>query len=216
MSTSILSLIEAKTALLYPNPTQPSNDDTALGWFIDAAADVARYHCGDIDVALYSERYSGGNLSIFLRHLPVVSVESVEEGWGYINYELDYVEVNSPGPFSMFAYSLDNPETGQVTRRSAGNVNIPFMRGENNIYVQYRAGEQNTPPGVKMAVIQLVQHFWQQSMLRAMAQSNSFTAFDAAMGAGYSREPDSEPIDFGVPFRIVQLLRSHSRMPIIA
>jgi hypothetical protein len=67
-----------------------------------------------------------------------------------------------------------------------------------------------------MAVIQLVQHFWQQSMLRAMAQSNSFTAFDAAMGAGYSREPDSEPIDFGVPFRIVQLLRSHSRMPIIA
>jgi hypothetical protein len=227
LTTSILSLSEAKTALRYPNPTQQSSDDAALQWFIDAAASVARYHCGDIDLASYTENHDGGNSAIFLRHLPVVEVNSVQENAGFITYDLDYQDVHAvtvgtagseggTSATSIWAFSVDSYENGMITARSVGNATRSFAPGVRNVRVIYQAGEPIVPPEVKLGVVQLVMHWWQNSMLRSMGVSNQFAAFDATMGAAFSREPDVTTIDFGVPFRIVQLFRTHSRMPIIA
>lgn len=216
--TNIVSLVDVKTHLRYPNPSAASNDDASLQKFINAADEVIKYECDDILPKLYDEYYDGGDYSVHLRHVPLLSVENVEEGWGWINYELDYVEVNSPPPFSLFAYSIDDYPNAEITRRSAGNVQIPFRPGSDNIRVQYRAGEQAIPGNVILAELELIAHWWGNSQLRAQTLAGANLAYDAVTGAAYSRDTESgvQNINIGVPTRILQLLNAHRRRPIIA
>ena len=215
---NIVSLTDVKTHLRYPNPMQPSPDDPAIQKFINAADEVIKFECDDILPKLYSEYYDGGDFSVFLRHLPLLSIENVEEGWGWTNFELDYVEVNSPPPYSLFAYSIDDYPNGEISRRSAGNVQIPFRPGQSNIYVQYRAGEQEIPGNIILAELELVAHFWQNSQLRAMTVAGANLAYDVVTGAAYSRDTESgvQNVNIGVPIRILELLKAHRHRPIIA
>lgn len=224
--SQILTLSDAKVALRYPNPTLASDDDAAIQWFIDAATAVAEYHCDSIVPKLYDENYDGGDSVIYLYHRPLYSIESVVENAGYISYDLQEQDITAPlvssagseggtAASSIWSFAVDDRQVGSISARTIGNALRCFAPGYRNVRVIYTAGTQAIPPQVKLAVIQLVQHWWQQSMLRTMATSGAFAAFDASVGAGYSREPDSTPIDFGVPFRLIQLLRSHGRMPII-
>jgi hypothetical protein len=153
-----------------------------------------------------------------VRHIPVLSVISVQEGWGFTNYELDYQQVNSVNATSMFAYSIDQPDMGQISRRSAGNVNIPFMRGEANIRVTYAAGRQEVPGSVKLATLELLAHYWQNRQQRGnganMTGAESYDATD-------TDQPTSGAfggligIDVGLPVRVIELLRPYRHMPYI-
>lgn len=216
--TNIVTLSQVKAHLRYPTPTQPSPDDAALQMFLNAADEVIVYECGDILPKLFSEYYDGGDYEIYLRHTPLLSVENVEEGWGYLNWELDYVEVNSPPPYSMFAYSIDTYEEACISRRSAGNVQIPFRPGNSNIYVQYRAGEKNIPGNVVLAELELMAHWWSNSQYRSVALAGANIAYDAVSGSAYSRDTESgvQNINIGIPERILELVKSHRKRPIIA
>ena len=216
---NIVSLANVKAWLRYPNPIQASSDDTALQWVINAADEVIEFETEIIVPKLYDEHYDGGDYTIHLRNLPLLSVENVEEGWGWINYELDYVEVNSPGAvFSMFAYSIDNYENGVISRRTAGNVNIPFHAGEANIRVQYTAGHANVPGVIFLAELELIAHWWQNSQLRAVALAGTNVSYDAVAGAIYTRDTEAgdQNINIGVPYRILEMVKSYRHRPIIA
>ena len=216
---NIVTLQDVRTQLRYPNPSQPSNDDVQLQWFINAADEVIEYECDDILPHRFDEYYDGGDCEVFLRHTPLLSVQNVEEGWGWINYELDYVESNSPGAvFSMFAFSVDGHSFGKITRRTAGNVVIPFRPGTDNIRVQYTTGEAAVPGTVFLAELELIAHWWQNSQLRAMAVAGTNIGYDAVSGSAYTRDTESgtQNLNIGVPFRILEQLKAHRRRPIIA
>ena len=216
---NIVSLTDVKTHLRYPTPTQPHADDPAIQKFINAADAVVEFECDDILQHTHDEYYDGGDCEVWLRHTPLITVQNVEEGWGWINYELDYVESNSPGAvFSMFAYSVDGHEFGKITRRTAGNVVIPFRPGTDNIRVQYVTGEPNIPGNVILAELELIAHWWQNSQLRAMTVAGANLSYDVVTGSAYSRDTESgvQNVNIGVPMRILELLKSHRHRPIIA
>ena len=214
---SIVSLTDVRTHLRYPNPTAPTTDDSALQRFINAAGEVISFECNEVVPATHSEFYDGGDYSIWLRHHPIISVDNIEEGWGWTNYELDYVQVNAPVTTTMFAYSIDNPETGEITRRSGGNVNIPFMHGVSNIHVIYTAGRENVPAAIQLASLELIAHWWQNSQLRAAALAGTNVSYDAVQGTTYTRDTESgtQNLNIGVPMRILEMLKPFRRDPII-
>jgi hypothetical protein len=196
-------------------PAQNTDDDLALNLFISAADEVIRFHTDYTVPKTFDEYYDGGNSAIYLRQKPVLSVTRVEEGWGWINWELDYVQVNSPpGSLSMFAYSIDIPETAKISRRTAGNIAIPFMVGQSNIRVVYTAGRESVPPVLQLASLELIAHWYQNSQQRGSGFNNpydstavEFTRVD--QGGSYS-------ILAGVPYRILELIRPWRRDPIFA
>lgn len=196
-------------------PPANTGEDYALQGFIYAAEDVIRQECGDILPRHYDEYYDGGGYMIYLRHRPILSVENVEEGWGWFNWELDYQQVNTvPGGF-MFAYSIDAPDAGRISRRSAGNVSIPFVPGVKNIRIWYTAGRDSIPGAIRLAALELVAHWWQASQLRAVQNNAGEQSYDATEGERYSRAPDFIDINYGVPYRIIELLKPYRRLPII-
>jgi hypothetical protein len=217
--TNIVTLQQAKSWLRYPNPSQAHADDAAIQIVINAADEVIQYECDDILPHRYNENYDGGSLYVHLRHLPVLSVENVQEGWGWITYDLDYVEVNSSPPsFSMFAYSIDNPESGIISRRSAGNVQIPFRPGSSNIQVQYTTGTQTIPGTIIHAELELIAHWWQNSQLRAVAVAGANIGYDAVSGSAYTRDTEmgNQNLNIGVPYRILEQLKPRRHMPFFA
>lgn len=215
---NIVTLTKLKSHLRYTNPSAPSSDDGALQTFLDAADEVIRFECDDILPKTYTEYHDGGDYTIHLRRVPLISVKNVEEGWGYIAFELDYVEVNSPPPYSLFAYSIDSYENAKITRRSAGNVQIPFRPGSGNIIVEYVAGEETIPGNIVLAELELVAHWWQNSQYRAAVMGGVNITYDASAGTGYTRDTEtgSQNLNIGVPYRILELIKSHRHRPIIA
>jgi len=196
-------------------PANDTQDDAAIQLHIEAADDVMRKECGDHVPHEYLETYDGGDNAIYLNHKPVLSVELVEEGWGWANYDLDYVQVNTPGSVSMFAYSIDSSQTGMITRRTAGNINIAFFPGIANIKVLYTAGRDPIPPVIKLASLELIAHWWQNSQQRAnmVATSSSFDAVNQDFPR--SGATIYTPINQGVPYRILEMLKPFRSEPII-
>lgn len=210
--TSVVTLQDVKAHLRMP--PADTTDDMALVGFIAAVNDVISTECDDILPAHYDEYYDGGGYWIYLRHRPVLSVENVEEGWGWLNYELDYQQVNTVPAGSVYAYSLDAPEIGGITRRSAGNVQIPFVQGTKNIRVQYTAGRRSIPPSIRLAALEMIAHWYQNSQLRAMANSQAYGNYDS-LNEDWTRATGITSINAGLPFRVIELLKRHRRVPVI-
>jgi hypothetical protein len=212
MSAGIVSLDDVRNHLRMP-ATYTQDDNMLLNIFIPAAGDVIRNECGDIVSTIYDEFYDGGDYSIWLYHKPILSVQLVEEGWGFTNYDLDFVEVNAETTADMFAYSIDSPLMGLISRRSGGNVNIPFMHGSSNIHVIYSAGRQTTPPAVYLAALELVAEWYQNTQQREIGTADAYQAIDTNMPR--SGADIYTPMTFGVPDRILELLKPYKRPPII-
>lgn len=210
--TPIVTLQDVKQHLRY-TPTD-TTDDLALMGFIYAANDVIETECGIVMPTSYEESYDGGGHVIYLRHRPILSIENVEEGWGWWNYELDYQQVNTVPAGDMFAYSIDSPESGGISRRSAGNVSIPFVPGVKNIKVNYTAGMASVPWSVRLAALEIIAHWWQNSQMRAMANSATYSSFDQ-MNEDFTRATGLSTINSGLPYRVIELLKRHRRLPII-
>src|ERR1700734_1811598 len=151
---TIVSLTDIRAHLRYS--ATDTIDDVALMGFIEAADDVVRSECDDILPTFYDEYYDGGAYVIYLMHRPLLRVINVEEGWGWQNHELDYQQVNTIPASSIYAYSVDARLIAGISRRSAGNVNIPFVRGVRNIRVQYTAGRESVPAAVRLFTLELI------------------------------------------------------------
>ena len=218
--SSIVTLADVKRHLRYPNPSAPHADDAALLDFIEAADPVIRYECDDILPEAYTEQHDGGDFRIYLFNRPLLSVQGIQESWGWISYDLDYQQAGvAPGSTSMFGYSIDNAEVSEVSRRTMASVLIPFVPGSNNITVQYTAGIQPIPGNIILATKELIAHWWRNSQQRSGssgAGAPNEAAFDSVEGAAYSRDPGTQNINIGVPFRIIQLIKGNRRMPFMA
>jgi hypothetical protein len=194
-------------------------DDAMLtNIFIPAADKVIQRECSQIVPKEYNEYYDGGDLSIWVRHIPILSVELIEEGWGWTNYDLAYIQVNdivANGSVadSIFAYSIDDAEEGCITRRYGGNVPAPFVPGSGNIHIVYSAGTDTTEANIVLAELELIAHWYQNAMQR---YSGSADAYDA-VAADYARSGANpqEMVSFGVPERILELIKPDRRTPII-
>jgi hypothetical protein len=159
-----------------------------------------------------STTYDGGDYALNTRNTPILSVINVEEGWGWTNYELQYVQVNSTEATNMFAYSIDDLSIGLISRRSGGNVNIPFMAGSANIRVTYIAGHSNVPGALRLAALELIAHWWQGSQQRATQyQSAGYDAIDV----DFSRTLGGTEFNAGVPYRVMELMRPYRHIPYI-
>lgn len=212
--TNIVTLDEVKNHLRYP--ISATQDDAALQFHIEAADDVLRKECGEILPQVYDETYDGGSTTLYTIHTPLLSVESIQEGWGYQNFVLDYVQANTVGTSgSLYAYSIDNAETGQITRRTAGNTVTRFVAGTGNIRITYTAGRQPVPALIRLAELELVAFWWQNSQERASQQSQQygFGAIDQEIprsgGAQYTS------INQGIPWRIIEMIKAYRAGPII-
>lgn len=210
----IMSLADVRAHLRIPT-ANTDDDDMLSNIFIPAANDVLRTECGDTIPQQYDELHDGGKFVISLRNIPIIDVSLVQEGWGFTNYDLDYVEVNSDSSTSMFAYSIDNGTMGSISRRSAGNVNIRFIPGTSNIRVVYTAGRQSVPGTVKLAGLELVRIWYQESQQRQLQyQPDSADSLDMD-------QPTSGALggligmNLGVPSGIIEMLKPYRHMPYI-
>lgn len=207
---TIVSLDDVLAHLRYtPDNTA---DDAQLTGFMTAATNVIQHECGQVVPQQFDEYYDGGDYAISLRNVPILSVANVEEGWGWTNYELTYVQVNSQRATEIFAYSIDDPTLGIISRRSGGNVNIRFMNGSGNIRVTYTAGRPEVPGALRLAALELVAHWWQGSQMRALQyQSNGYDALDV----DFSRTLGGTQFNSGVPYRVLELIRPYRHTPFI-
>jgi hypothetical protein len=207
---TIVGLEDVLAHLRYPAVN--TQDDAALQGFINAATDVLRHECGDVVPLEYDEYYDGGDYAIATRHNPIISVQNVEEGWGFTNYELAFNQVNATEATNMFSYSIDNPEIGLISRRSGGNVNIRFMVGTANIRVTYVAGRAAVPGALRLAALELIAHWWQGSQMRATQyQSEGYDAVDI----DFSRTLGGTEFNSGIPYRVLELIRPYRHIPFI-
>lgn len=208
----LVSLSEVRAHLRYP--TTNTSDDVAIQGFINAASDVINAECGIVVPQRFDEYYDGGDYQIWLRNTPVITIELIEEGWGFINQILSYVQVNSPLSTNLFAYSIDEPAAGLVTRRSGGNVSTRFIAGQANVHITYTAGRDVIPGAIRLAALELIAHWWQGSQQRSMGTAGGAGTYDAT-NVDYSRALNATPLNQGVPYRILELLKPFRRLPII-
>ena len=208
----VVSLSQVRAHLRFP-ATYTQDDEMLTDTFIPAATNVVRRECGDIVPKQYEEFYDGGDFSIWLRHKPVLSVQMVEEGWGFTDYILDEVQVNAATTANMFAFSVDLPNSGKISRRSGGNVNIPFIPGENNIHVIYTCGVDSIPGNVTLFALQLVAIWYQGFEQRQVGTANTYSSIDTDFprSGGDIYTPQNE----GVPTYLLELLKANRRDPII-
>lgn len=214
--TQIASLADVKTYLRIPNPTGTSEDDATIQGMMDAATDVVERELGHIVAKTISgERHDGGSCELFLREIPVLYVQRVEEGWGYYNWELDAQTVNTQPALSLWSYSLDIPKEGLVTRRAPGNVMVPFVYGRDNIRVDYVVGRHEVPASAVLAFKELVAYWYQNSQLRTANAQASATSFGTPDAERANSRTGEETPYVGVPEGILLLLRPYGRRPII-
>jgi hypothetical protein len=216
---SICSITDVRAHLRMP-ASYTADDYMLANIFMPAADEVIKTECNEVIFTQYDEYYDGGDLSIWLRHFPIISVETVEEGWGYTNYTLSYVQVNtilsSESQLDpQFCYSIDTPETGEISRRVGGNVNIPFVQGESNVHVVYTAGRDPIPGNLYLAELELVAHWYQNSMQRAGSAGNA-AGYDAVnVDFPHSGADITTTLNQGVPYRVLELIKGTRRSPII-
>lgn len=214
--TSIASLTQVKNYLRMPNPASPSADDMVLQMFMDAAQKAIEVEIGHIvKKTIRAERHDGGRCELWLRNLPVLYVSNVEEGWGYYNWELDDQEVNTITALSIWAFSLDDPIEGLISRRSAGNVKVPFVQGAKNIRVDYTVGRTEMPANAVLAFCELVAHWYRFTQQRTSNSTGVGFQPSALVSQDFTRATGVTSINMGVPLEILEMLKSDRKRPII-
>ena len=217
MANSIVDLQSVRQHLRMPD-NYTADDDMLQTWFIPAAQEALEAETDYTVPTQFDEYYDGGDFSIWLRAKPVLSVELVEEGWGWINFDLAQIQVNTVNQSNadpIYAYSIDQPESGMITRRYGASVPAPFMAGEGNIHVVYTAGREDVPAVIGLAAMELIAHWYQNAMQRAGAQSTA-AGYDAVnQDFPHSGNDITTTINQGVPYRILEMIKKHRRDPVI-
>ncbi len=189
--TSLILLADAMADLNISNV--PSDGGAKLQDFIDAATPVIEDMTGHVVNGTVTELYDGGDTTIYLWQTPVLSITSIVETIGLINYTLTNQPVGQP--VDNFGYSLDDPFTGRITRRSAGSQPFPFYENTANISVTYTYGLNAVPPNIKLAAMELVRFWWQQGQ----------QGWRAPFGTTTNEPMTTTPQGFLVPNRVKEL-----------
>lgn len=212
--TAIAELSDVKNYLRIPL-TNTIDDAILTDVFMPAAQQAVEREIGHVvKKVIRAERHDGGKAEVWLRQLPVLYVENVQEGWGYYNWNLDDQEVNTQPALSIWAYSLDRPQQGLLTRRGPGNVLYPFVWGRNNIRVDYVVGRTEMPSNAVLVFCELIGYWYRQSQLRTTNQVAA--AFNPSiLDTNYSRTTGEESVNMGVPESIIELLKPDRRRPVI-
>lgn len=171
--------------------------DAELQGFLDAAGDVVLEFIGDIPTTVYTENYDGGDVSIYLRHRPVLTITTMTEVVGNVVYTLTSQPPGSS--VDAWGYSIDDADAGKVVRRSAAGQPWRFTPGIGNITVTYSAGRSVLPASVRMAVLLITEHMWEQTQRGQGAGRAVPGAVDADVGYGPNKY--SQAMEMLAPYR---------------
>ncbi len=202
MTTYIVKFSDAISELNLPGT--PSDGGVKLQNFINAAQAVIEDMVGHVIDTTVTEIYDGGNTTIYLRQLPVLSITSIVETIGLIDYNLTNQPVGAP--VDNFGFSLDDPNTGRITRRSAGSQPFPFYKNTGNVSVTYTAGRTTVPPNIYLATLELLRFWWQQGQ----------QGLRPGFGQPTADTGSPTPMGFLVPNRVKELCQPSLRQIVIA
>lgn len=201
---AVVTLDEVRAHLNYD--AGDTDDDAELQRFAVAATEVAEEIGGLVrQQSGLVEQHDGGSATIVLLE-PVVTVQSIVEYLAQVAYPL--VQEPLGGATSFYGYTIDG---AAVTRRSFG-LPVPFMPGRRNVIVTYTAGTAFLSEKVRLGVLELIRHWWQQGQ----QQSGGNTLRGAAYGYSDDAVQSAAKMGYAIPNRVVQLLSPDRRTPGIA
>jgi hypothetical protein len=208
----VVSLEQVREQLRFAD-TYTDDDDMLENIYIPAANEVVRRECGDIIPQTYDEFYCGGTPSIKLRHSPILRVLLVEEDRGFVIDRLVEQPPTTTEIGTYYAFSIDYPKSGIITRRGPNNNAFPFwpVNGE-CVHVIYVAGKADVPGNVVMVALQIIAYWY-----RAFEQQQTGTDPYAALNDDFPESGDNiaTPAQYGVPAYLLELLRASAREPVI-
>lgn len=142
-------------------PTVDTSHDAELQRYIDAATATVTYITGPLTPTTFTEVRDGGAPVIMLDNPPVQSITSVIEYVGATGYTLTS---QAPGATTdNYGYSLDDPASGKLVRRSSAGMPMPFFGGRGAVVITYIAGVSSVPPDVVMAALEDIRGLYQQT-----------------------------------------------------
>lgn len=172
---AVVTAAEVKTHL---NITATKHD-TELTSFIARAEAVIGKHCGPLTQVAKTSRVHGGGTRLVLPVSPASLLVGITDP--------DGTAVDTTDMY------LDE-DAGVITYDSGGSFGARFYD------VAYMAGRATCPDDLKMAVLELVRHFWdtQRGPTRRPGSTASDAASNTIPGAAYL-----------LPFRVSQLIAPH-------
>lgn len=186
-------------------PASDTTHDAELQRYLDAADGYIAYRIGPLTPTQFTgEVHDGGWPTIALFNVPVISIQSVTEYLGETAYPLTSQPPGST--VDNYGYSLDDPASGILVRRSGAGTAIRFLAGPRSVVVDYTAGWQTVPPEVQLAVLLDIQGLYQ------LTQQGGRPQFSGD-GAEYEQWAGSPMHPFP---RLGALLDGPSRTPSIA
>lgn len=204
--TAICTLADAMSML---SMTQvPTDGGVLLQQYIDGARLVVEDIIGHVVPVQVVETHDGGDVSIYLREPPILTVDQVIEVIGMTRYTLTNQPVGTP--VDNFAYTINDRKNGRITRRTAGSTPTPFYKNIENITVTYTAGLAAVAPNVKQGALELVAHMWRFGH-QAYGPSNAFVPIVAQEMA---EEWSTTPSGYLVPNRVKEMLQPSTK-PIV-
>lgn len=195
---SLVTVAEAKAQLNIDSAD--TTYDTELQTYIDATTAVVEVLAGTVvPVTRTNEVYTpNGRSRIALRKTPIVSISSVKEYVGNTAYTLTSQPLASTT--DNYGYDLVDSNGGILVRRGASGNEMPFL---GDVTVTYQAGYASTPANVKLAALELIQHWWQNSQ-QGFAQAGSEFAVEDGV---------TQVAGFNVPNQIVAMLAATPSSP---
>jgi hypothetical protein len=164
----LVTLSDVKSQLNIP--LTDTTQDVELGGFIAAATEVVEWITGPVTPkVIVGEVYDGGSHYIMLRNPPILTVDSVTEYIGTTAYAITAQPLGST--VDNYGYSLDDPASGRLTRRSGAGTPMRWMGGHSSVVVNYTAGRLVVPASVRMAALLDIQDVFQKSQQGGKDQS---------------------------------------------
>lgn len=178
-----MSTVKLEEAKAHLNITT-GNHDGELQAMLTAAEAAIEERVGPLGPVTITERLHGTGYPVALRHYPIISLTSVTPVGG--------------AAYDTVALDLDET-TGTLTFASGSSI------GAGRYDVVYVAGRASLPADLRMAVLELVRHFWdtQRGPTRRPGSTASDSASNTIPGAAYI-----------FPFRVEQLLAPHTQLAI--
>lgn len=180
-----MGLVTLEDAKEHLNITD-STHDVELQGFIDASTQFVTYITGPVVPTTFTnEVHDGGWPTIVLFNPPIISVQSVTEHLGPTSYALS---LQPPGSTSdNYGYSLDDPESGILVRRSGAGTPMAFWGGRRSVVVTYLAGRATVPADIRMATLEDLRGLYQQTQQGGRPSYGSNVASDDSWSVGPMR-----------------------------
>lgn len=198
----IVTAAQAQAWLRESNATAAA-DSSNLGIIISSASEAIENIVGLCSPQTFTEYYDGGRPTVVVRHVPLISVQSVTEYIGTTVYDLAEQPLGSQT--NAWAYTVNQP-LNRIERRTFGGAPAFFMPGESNLLVTYTAGRDEVPPTVVNATLALIKHWYESTLPQRTGGSR-----------GWSEEnPNPLLIGYAIPNFILEMLQPQRRGPGIA